>query len=84
MANLTLNFADASFDGSDDYVMTRPMALFTKWDRGNASGLLSRRAPVVTFRHRNGRNGNIRRFTLAHNQDFYFEFEESGRKNRRV
>ena len=34
MANLTLNFADASFDGSDDYYIDPSDGFITKWDLG--------------------------------------------------
>ena len=73
MADLTLNFSDASFDNNDDYFINPGNGLI--YEMGTTDPL------------KNGSNQNITAtstgitggaFTLAHNQHFMFEFEDTG------
>ena len=78
MANLTLNFADASFDGSDDYYIDPSDGLiYEMGSGGNASDRLQAKSGGDLRATEMGATVTSGAFTLGHNQDFYFEFEEA-------
>ena len=74
MANLTLNFADASFDGNDDYYINSNGLVY---EMGSTTDVLQKKSGGDFRATEAGATVTAGAFTLGHNQDFYFEFEES-------
>lgn len=72
MANLTLNFADASFDGNDDYYINSDGLIY---EMGTTTEPLQKKSGGDLTATNSGITAGA--FTLGHNQDFYFEFEDS-------
>ena len=71
MADLTLNFADASFDqNNDNDFLIEPGNNFI-YEMGNSGNKID--TGITT-----GASITGAAFTIAHNQDFIFEFEDDG------
>ena len=73
MANLTLNFADASFDGNDDYYINTDGLIY---EMGSTTNVLQKKSGGDFRATEMGATVTAGAFTLGHNQDFYFEFED--------
>ena len=72
MADLTLNFNDASFDGNDDYYIENNGLIY---EMGTSSNPLQKKSGGDLTVNGTGISGGA--FTVAHNQHFFFEFEEN-------
>ena len=71
MADLTLNFADASFDGNDDYYINSDGLIY---EMGTTTNPLEKKSDGNDLRATDaGATVTAGAFTLGHNQDFYFE-----------